>query len=90
MIALFLLCIVLSALSGVLFCLSSIEDEPGAFLVGAIVFIVAFCLGIVSYNEHERKMMNYETKYPPQVDTTVTINPDKTIDTMYTYHFPQE
>jgi hypothetical protein len=85
-----LISIGLAVIAGIGFFLATDDDNPVVFFLALLTLAAAVCFGFWSYDVHENKTRNYETKVPAQVDTTLIINPDKTIDTVYTYHFPKE
>jgi hypothetical protein len=80
----------LAVIAGIGFFVATDDDNPVVFFLSLLTLVAAICFGFWSYDVHENQMRNYETKVPAQVDTTIIINPDKTIDTVYTYHFPKE
>lgn len=90
MVLLMLISLGLAVIAGVGFFVATEDDNPVVFFISLLTLITALCFGFWSHDVHENKMRNYETKVPAQIDTTVIINPDKTIDTVYTYHLPKE
>jgi hypothetical protein len=80
----------LAVIAGIAFFVATDDDNPVVFFLSLLTLVAAICFGFWSYDVHENQMRNYETKVPAQVDTTIIINPDKTVDTLYTYHFPKE
>jgi hypothetical protein len=90
MILLMLIALSLAVIAGIGFFVATDDDNPVVFFLSLLTLVAAICFGFWSYDVHENQMRNYETKVPAQVDTTIIINPDKTIDTVYTYHFPKE
>lgn len=80
----------LAVIAGIGFSVATDDDNPAAFFLALLTLAAALCFGFWCRDVHENQMRNYETKVPAQVDTTLIINPDKTIDTVYTYHFSKE
>lgn len=86
---LLVLSLILAVIAGIIFSFAD-DDESTPILVGAMVLGLALACALRAYDLHEDKTMNYETKVPAQIDTTIRINPDKSMDTTYLYHFPKE
>ena len=79
-----------AVIAGIGFFVGTEDDNPVVFFLALLTLVAAICFGFWCHDVHENKLRNYETKTAAQVDTTLIINPDKTIDTVYTYHFPKE
>lgn len=90
MILLMLISLGLAVIAGIGFFVATDDDNPVVFFLALLTLVAAICFGFWSYDVHENQMRNYETKVPAQIDTTIRINPDKSMDTTYLYHFPKE